>query len=69
MKFLEQKIETDNYTLEPITISHANTLFDLIKAKDLYTFIPNDAPIPVEKLKQKYEIWEKDILQLEMKFG
>lgn len=59
MDFLENKIETENFILEPITVSHAKELFDLFQDKELYIFIPIDAPKSVESLKLKFEKWQK----------
>ena len=40
---------------EPLTVAHADELFDALQAEDLYTFIPEAPPVTVSALRDRYE--------------
>jgi ribosomal-protein-alanine N-acetyltransferase len=55
----EEDILTANLVLEPILPSHAEKLFSLLQAPELYYFIPQDPPKNIQKLVEKYQKWSK----------
>lgn len=59
MGIIEKTFETTRFFLEPISGRYAKVLFESLQSNQLYTYIPSDAPISIEALQVKYEMWEK----------
>lgn len=51
---LEQPLATARMLLEPLVVSHAQTLYPLLQDARLYTYIPEDPPASVEALATRY---------------
>ena len=52
---LETTIETHRLLLEPLRRSHAAELFEILSDPLLYRFIPQDPPVTLEALADRYE--------------
>ncbi len=53
-------LKTPRLRLEPILISHATEMVEVLKDPELYEFVPQDPPT-LTKLEQTYEFWSKRI--------
>ena len=54
---LEETICSRHFDLEPLLPTHAPLLFASLQAKELYTYIPFEAPKTVEELEARYQRW------------
>lgn len=50
-------ITSSNLVLETITPAHAAKLFPLLQAEELYTYIPQNPPVDIAALQNKYTRW------------
>ncbi len=51
-------LQTPRLRLEPILISHASEMVEVLKDPSLYEFVPQDPPT-LSKLEKTYEFWSK----------
>lgn len=50
----ELPLETPRLLLEPLALSHASALFEPLQTPELYTYIPQEAPVSLEALTARY---------------
>jgi [ribosomal protein S5]-alanine N-acetyltransferase len=50
----DEPLVTARLMLEPLAVSHAQTLYPLLRDKRLYTYIPQEPPASVEALAARY---------------
>jgi len=63
---LEQnKKKTPDLILEEFNSYHAEYLYDILQDDRIYTYIPENAPVSIKALKDRYEILEKGSLKEE----
>jgi RimJ/RimL family protein N-acetyltransferase len=54
----ETVLRTKRFDLEPIVAAHAAELFPLLRAPDLYTYIPEEPPASQEALERRFSRWQ-----------
>jgi RimJ/RimL family protein N-acetyltransferase len=52
-------IESRTLRLEPLSVAHADEMFDLMSAPAIYTYIPEKPPVSVSALRQRYQQLER----------
>jgi [ribosomal protein S5]-alanine N-acetyltransferase len=55
----ETVLETNRLFLEPLKQHHATQLYSLLQDERIYTYIPQDPPLSLEVLKQRYQKLER----------
>lgn len=55
----ESVLETNRLFLEPLRRHHAAVLYPLLQDERIYTYIPQDPPISLEALEQRYQKLEQ----------
>ena len=54
-------LRADGLELQPLTVAHAELVFEALQDARIYEFIPQDPPAALDALKRRYEVLERRI--------
>ncbi|WP_059105270.1 GNAT family N-acetyltransferase [Shouchella shacheensis] len=61
----QSRERTEDLLLEELNSHHAEHLYDILQDDKIYTYIPENAPVSIKALKDRYKILEKGSLKEE----